>query len=222
MSFAKFFKRFKKEIGPGIITGAADDDPSGITVYSIAGAKFNFSLLWTALFTWPLMGAIQMMCARIGMVTGRGLSSALSQKFSRKFVLASSVILLCANTFNISADFLAMADAAEILSGIGSHIWIIYFSLIITAAIIYFKYIQIANCLKWLVLALFTYVMSAFYAKPDWLEILKNTITPSMPNNSEQWSLLLAILGTTISPYLFYWQSSLEVEEEMAKGRDTI
>lgn len=222
MNIKKLFNRFKKNIGPGVITGAADDDPSGIATYSIAGAKFNFSLLWTALFTWPLMAVIQMMCARIGMVTGRGLASALSRKFSRTFIIVSSFILLAANTFNISADLLAMSDAAEILSGIGSHIWIIAFAIIISATIIHFKYIQIAGFLKWLVLALFTYVISAFCAHPDWSFIAKNTLLPSLPTSSEGWSLLVAILGTTISPYLFYWQTSSEVEEEEEMERDTI
>jgi NRAMP (natural resistance-associated macrophage protein)-like metal ion transporter len=222
MNIKKILQQLKKNIGPGVITGAADDDPSGIATYSIAGSKFNFAFLWTALFTWPLMATIQMMCARIGIVTGRGLASALGEKFSRKFIFISSFILLAANTFNISADLLAMSDAAEILSGINSHIWIVVFAVIISAAIIHFQYSQIANFLKWLVLALFTYVISAFFAHPDWSFIVKNTLLPSLPTSQEGWSLLVAILGTTISPYLFYWQTSAEVEEEESAGRDTV
>ena len=212
----KILAQLKQKIGPGVITGAADDDPSGIATYSIAGAKFNLSLLWTAFFTWPLMAVVQMMCARIGMVTGCGLSLALRKKFSHRLIVISSFTLLAANTFNISADLLAMSDAAEILSGTSSHIWIIFFATLISIAIIYFQYKQISNTLKWLTLALFTYVISAFCTHPDWSYIAKNTFLPSLPNSSEGWSMLLAILGTTISPYLFYWQTSSEVEERIS------
>jgi NRAMP (natural resistance-associated macrophage protein)-like metal ion transporter len=220
LSFSKkLIAQLKKKIGPGFITGAADDDPSGIATYSIAGAKFNLSLLWTAIFTWPLMATVQMMCARIGMVTGCGLAAALRKKFSYKLVMISSFILFIANTFNISADLLAIADAMEILTKVGSHIWIIIFAIMICLAVVQFKYTKIANFLKWLACVLFAYVISAFCLNPDWSYILGNAFLPSLPSNSDGWSMLLAIFGTTISPYLFYWQVSEEVEEEISLGR---
>lgn len=218
----KLFTKIKNIIGPGIVAGAADDDPSGIATYSIAGAKFNLSMLWMALFTWPIIAIVQMMCARIGMVTGSGLSHIFKKKFSKKLIIISSIILFCANIFNISADLFAMSDAAQILSGFHSRFWIIFFAIIISISIVHFKYAQISNVLKWLVLALFTYVVSAFCINPDWTIIAKNTFIPTLPKTSEGLAMVVAILGTTISPYLFYWQSSLEVEEEIALGRGTL
>src|SRR5205823_8340769 len=149
-----FVRRFLSVLGPGVITGAADDDPSGIATYSVAGARLGTSLLWTAILTWPLMAAVQMMCARIGMVTGRGLAGALRRKFPRPLLVAAALALLAANTINIGADLSGMADAAEMLTGWNSHFFVVLFGVGIAWAIIRFRYHQIATVLKWLALVL--------------------------------------------------------------------
>ncbi|MEO6608223.1 MAG: divalent metal cation transporter [Aestuariivirga sp.] len=208
-------------LGPGLVTGAADDDPSGIATYSIAGAQLGTSLLWLSWFTWPLMGAVQMMCARIGMVTGRGLAGALSQKFPKSILIVVSIALLAANSINVGSDLSGMADAAELLTGVSSHIYVLLFGAAISFAIIRFRYHQIANVLKWLALVLCAYIITAFLLKPDWGMVAKAFIVPEI-RGSAAWATIVAILGTTISPYLFFWQAAQEVEEEKAKGRRTI
>ncbi len=220
---SKSFRRLIGALGPGLITGAADDDPSGIATYSIAGAQLGTSLLWTSLLTWPLMAAVQMMCARIGMCSGYGLASALRRKFSTPFVAAASLALLAANIINIGADLSGMADAAEMLTGVNSHLYVILFGVGISAATVWLPYAKIASVLKWLALFLFAYVITAFEIRPDWIRVLRDTIAPSLPRGRDAWATLVAILGTTISPYLFFWQASQEVEEEKHIGRlDTI
>jgi NRAMP (natural resistance-associated macrophage protein)-like metal ion transporter len=220
---ASWFKNhFWDSLGPGLITGAADDDPSGIATYSVAGAQLGTSLLWTALITWPLMAAVQMMCARIGMVSGRGLSAAFKTKFPRPLVFIAIVALLGANTINIGADLAGMADAAQMLTHVSSHLWVLVFAVGISWATVRLRYYQIARTLKWLALILFAYVIDAFVVHPDWGIALRNTFIPSMPHGKEAWQTLVAILGTTISPYLFFWQASQEVEEEKAAGRNTL
>jgi NRAMP (natural resistance-associated macrophage protein)-like metal ion transporter len=211
-----------KSLGPGIITGAADDDPSGIATYSVAGAQFGTKLLWTALLTWPLMAAVQMMCARIGKVTGQGLASNFKHRFPKWLLLVFVIALLGANTINIGADLAGMADAAAMLSGINSHWFVVMFALLISWATVRLPYTQIANVLKWLVLVLFAYPITAFVVGVDWGEVLRNTLAPSMPHSRNEWAMLVAILGTTISPYLFFWQTSEEVEEEKSAGQKTL
>ena len=215
-------RRFWRALGPGIITGAADDDPSGITTYSLAGAQFGTQLLWTALLTWPLMAAVQTMCARIGMVTGRGLMSALRQKFPRPLLIAACGALFIANTINIGSDLSGMADAAELLTHVSSHIWVVLFGILIAYATVQLRYIMLANTLKWLAIVLFAYVITAFLVGPNWTQVAHDTLVPSMPRERGAWATVVAILGTTISPYLFFWQASQEVEEEKAMGRHTI
>jgi Mn2+/Fe2+ NRAMP family transporter len=216
-------QRFFGSLGPGLIAGAADDDPSGIATYSIAGAQFGTSLLWTALLTWPLMAAVQMMCARIGMCSGYGLASALRRKFPTWIVATTALSLLAANIINIGADLSGMADAAEMLTGVNSHLYVILFGIGISAATVWLPYGKIANVLKWLALFLFAYVLTAIVVHPNWLSIVRDTIVPSLPRGKDAWATLVAILGTTISPYLFFWQASQEVEEEKFIGRlDTI
>jgi len=210
---------FLRGIGPGIITGAADDDPSGIATYSSAGALLGTSMLWTALVTWPLMCAVQFMCARIGMVTGEGLGAVFNKKYPRWLVIAFSVGLLIANSINIGADLSGMADAGQLLTRIPSLPLVFIFGAGIAAATIQFRYSQIANTLKWLALSLFAYVIAAFVSHGDWTGVLHDSFIPSLPRNNAAWGMLVAILGTTISPYLFYWQSSEEVEEEKARGQ---
>src|SRR5947208_4368659 len=212
-------KRFFSLLGPGLVTGAADNDPSGIATYSIAGAQLGMSLLWTAFLTWPLMACVQFMCARIGMVTGRGLAGALRQICPRWILFIVAVALLSANIINIAADLAGMSDAGMMLTGINSHVLTVLFGVGIALATIYFRYYQIAFVLKWLTLVLLAYVITAFILKPNWGSILCNTFIPSWPHGHNAWQSLVAVLGTTISPYLFFWQASQEVEEEKAMGR---
>ena len=203
------------------MTGAADDDPSGVVTYSIAGARYGTALLWTALLTWPLMTAVQLMCSRVGMVTGRGLIGALRQRLPPGLLLIGAVGLLVANTINIGANLSAMADAAELFTGLSSHAWVMVFGIGVALATVRLRYAVLARVLKWLTLALLAYVACAIYIGPDWGVVARATFLPSLPRGS-MWSTLVAILGTTISPYLFFWQASQEVEEERAKGRRTV
>ena len=219
---SRWFRTLLKSLGPGIITGAADDDPSGIATYSVAGAQLGTTLLWTALLTWPLMAAVQMMCARIGQVTGQGLAGSLKQRFPKWLLLVFVIALLAANTINIAADLAGMADAASMLSGINSHWFVVAFAVLISWATVRLHYHQIANVLKWLVLVLFAYPITAFVAGANWSQVLHDTLVPTLPHTRDEWATLVAILGTTISPYLFFWQTSEEVEEEKAEGRNTI
>jgi NRAMP (natural resistance-associated macrophage protein)-like metal ion transporter len=214
--------RVLRLMGPGVITGAADDDPSGIATYSIAGAQLGTGLLWTSVATWPLMAAVQMMCARIGMVTGEGLASGLRKKIPRWICIVFVVALLLANTINVGADLAGMADAGELLTGMNSHVFVVVFGAAIAAVTIKFRYHQFAQVLKWLVLSLGAYVLTAFLARPDWSGVFHDTFVPRWPADHDTWSTLVAIFGTTISPYLFFWQTAQEVEEEKAKGRRMI
>jgi len=213
------FKRVLQALGPGVTTGAADDDPSGVATYSVVGAQFGTAFLWSAFVTWPLMGCVQMMSARVGMVTGMGLAGALREKFPRWIVGAIALILLVANTINIASDLSGMADAAEMLGAGPSHVYVWLFGLGICAATIWLRYHQLASVLKWLAVALFAYVITAFLVHPDWGAVLHDAAFPSWPGGSAAWAALVAVLGTTISPYLFFWQAGQEVEEEKAKGR---
>jgi NRAMP (natural resistance-associated macrophage protein)-like metal ion transporter len=219
---SRWIQALLKSLGPGIITGAADDDPSGIATYSIAGAQLGTKLLWTALLTWPLMAAVQMMCARIGKVTGQGLAANLKLRFPKWLLVTVVIALLIANTINIAADLAGMADAASMLSGVNSHWFVIAFALIISWATIRLQYRQIADVLKWLVLVLFAYPVTAFVVGANWGQVLHATLIPSMPHSKNEWATLVAILGTTISPYLFFWQASEEVEEEKSAGQKTL
>jgi NRAMP (natural resistance-associated macrophage protein)-like metal ion transporter len=211
-----------KSLGPGVITGAADDDPSGIATYSVAGAQLGTKLLWTALLTWPLMAAVQMMCARIGKVTGQGLAANFRHRFPGWLLRVFVGALLAANTINIAADLAGMADAAEMLTGINSHLFVVAFAILISWATIRLHYYQIANVLKWLVLVLIAYPITAFVVGAEWSRVLRDTLVPSVPHTRDEWSMLVAILGTTISPYLFFWQASEEVQEEKAAGQSTL
>jgi NRAMP (natural resistance-associated macrophage protein)-like metal ion transporter len=222
LSPSRWTRLLLKSIGPGVITGAADDDPSGIATYSVAGAQFGTGLLWTAAVTWPLMAAVQMMCARIGKVTGQGLAANLKKRFPAWLLYVFVIALLVANTINIGADLAGMADAAAMLTGIHSHIFVVLFAALISWATVRLQYQQIANTLKWLTLVLLAYPVTAFVVGVDWRQVAHATFVPSMPHSRDEWSMLVAILGTTISPYLFFWQASEEVEEEKAAGQSTL
>jgi NRAMP (natural resistance-associated macrophage protein)-like metal ion transporter len=212
------FSRFFAVLGPGLISGAADDDPSSVGTYSVVGAQFGTSVLWTAFITWPLIAAIQMMCARIGLVTGGGLARALGERFPRPLVAMACLGLLVANTITVGADLSAMADASEMLTGLNSHFYVIFFGVIIALGTIFLRYRRIANLLKWFALSLFTYLLTAFVVHPNWNTVLRETLLPTWPTGHEAWAGLVAILGATISPYLFFWQASQELEEKRALG----
>jgi NRAMP (natural resistance-associated macrophage protein)-like metal ion transporter len=202
-----------QRLGPGLITGAADDDPSGIATYSQAGAGYGYSLLWTLLLTYPLMAAIQSVSARIGRVTGRGLGANIREVFPAPVTLALIFLLFLTNTINIGADLSAMGEAAKMTTGLGGHWWAIgfgAFSLLLQLFMPYHRYVKV---LKWLTLVLFAYVAVLFAVKVDWHAALLGLVVPTFRMDAKQIMLVVAVFGTTISPYLFFWQSSQEVEE---------
>ncbi len=217
-----YFRSFFADLGPGLITGAADDDPSGISTYSVTGATFGLTALWTALFSFPLMFAVQLMCARLGMVTGRGLAGNIRRRYPRWVMWSACGILLIANIFNIGADLAGMSDAMEMMTGISSLIWSPVFASAMVAMMVFASYRAVASIFKWLTLVLFAYVITAFLVHPDWRPILKATLIPQIQWTREYFAVLVGIFGTTISPYLFFWQSSQEVEEERSKGRRSV
>ena len=214
--------RYFRTLGPGLVTGASDDDPSGVTTYAVAGATFGTGMLWTAVVTLPLMAAIQLTCARIGLVSGRGLAGATRRHYPRWFLYGACLLLLVANVFNIAADLAGMADAAEMLTGVPSEFWVPLFGLGVIVATVYTSYARFAAWLKWLTAVLFAYILSAVLAQPNWSAALRDTLVPHVPWDARAVPTLVGILGTTISPYLFFWQASQEVEEERAKGRRTV
>src|SRR5881296_492783 len=214
--------RYFRILGPGLVTGAADDDPSGITTYSVAGASLGYGMLWMALATFPLMAAVQLICARIGLVTGSGLAAAIRRHYPRPFLYVACLLLLVANVFNIAADLAGMADATRLLTGVPSLVSVPGFGLVILLATVYMTYARFAQYLKWLTAVLFAYVIAAFLAKPDWQQVAVAILVPSPRWDALYVTTLVAVLGTTISPYLFFWQASQEVEEEKARGRRTI
>jgi len=216
-------KNYWKMLGPGLTTGASDDDPSGIATYSQTGAQTGFSLLWLAPLTYPLMSVVQEMCARIGIVTGRGLAGNIRIHFSRKVLYACALLLFAANAFNIGADLGAMAKGAQLLRPSLSFGWLVVgFAILCLALQIFTNYAQYARYLKWLALVLFAYIFSALMAHLPWADIVRATFTPHVNFNKEEILLICAILGTTISPYLFFWQTSQEVEEQIVDGKTTI
>jgi NRAMP (natural resistance-associated macrophage protein)-like metal ion transporter len=214
--------RFFANLGPGLITGAADDDPSGISTYSVAGASLGYSILWTALFTFPLMAAVQLMCARLGMVSGRGLGGVIRKRYPPWVLWLACLLLIVANVFNIGADLGGMADAMHMVTGVPAYWWTPFFTALITALLIWSSYQWIVRVFKWLTLVLFAYIITAFLAHPDWSGVLRSTFIPHLQWTSGYMSVLVGILGTTISPYLFFWQASQEVEMETALGLTTV
>jgi NRAMP (natural resistance-associated macrophage protein)-like metal ion transporter len=216
------FRRFFSNLGPGLITGAADDDPSGISTYSVTGAAFGYTPLWTALFSFPLMAAVQLMCARLGMVTGRGLAGVVRLHYPRWVLWGACALLVTANIVNIGADLGGMADVTELMTGANSLFWTPAYAVLIVALLFWTSYRTIARIFKWLTLVLFAYVVAAFLAHPDWAAVLRSTLFPHVEWSAMFWATLVGILGTTISPYLFFWQAAQEVEGEIAIGRVTV
>jgi NRAMP (natural resistance-associated macrophage protein)-like metal ion transporter len=215
-------RTFFAELGPGLITGAADDDPSGISTYSVTGAAFGYAPLWTALFSFPLMAAVQMMCARLGMVTGRGLAANLRRNYPRSLLWGACTLLIVANVVNIGADLGGMAEASAMMTGVSRYIWTPVYAALIISLLFWTSYSRIAKVFKWLTLILFAYIIAAFLAHPDWAAVLRSTFVPHIQWSSNYLAAFVGILGTTISPYLFFWQASQEVEEERKIGRRTV
>lgn len=210
-------------LGPGLTTGAADDDPSGIATYSQTGSRYGFQLLWLSVFTLPLMSIVQEMCARIGLVTGRGLAGNIRLHYPKKILYVVSALLFFANVLNIGADLGAMAKAVELLvPQLNFNVLIIGFAVLSLYLQIFINYGRYAKYLKWLALVLLTYIFSAFSLHLDWPNILRHAVIPSITFSKDQIFLICAILGTTISPYLFFWQTSQEVEEMILSGKTSL
>jgi NRAMP (natural resistance-associated macrophage protein)-like metal ion transporter len=210
-------------LGPGLTTGASDDDPSGIATYSQVGAQFGYHFLWLASWTFPLSAIVQEMCARIGLVTGRGLAGNIRIFFSRRILYFCSLLLFVSNTVNIGADLGAMAKAGQLLNPRLSFGWLVVgFALVSLFLQIYTPYVRYARYLKWLAMVLLAYVFSALLAHLHWGEVLSNGFMPHLSFHKDQLVLLCAVLGTTISPYLFFWQTSQEVEEQILQGKTTL
>ncbi|MFH1171920.1 MAG: divalent metal cation transporter [bacterium] len=216
--------KFWHQLGPGLTTGAADDDPSGIATYSQTGSRYGFQLLWLAAFTFPFMAIVQEMCARIGLVTGRGLASNIRLHFPRWVLYLSAFLLFIANTFNIGADLGAMAEATRLLSPeLRYGLLLIAFTVVCVLLQIFTSYSVYSRYLKWLSLVLLAYVVTAITIRGiDLRSVLHHTIIPTITFSKDQIILICGILGTTISPYLFFWQTSQEVEEEILHGKTTI
>ncbi|WP_375762753.1 Nramp family divalent metal transporter [Bradyrhizobium sp. B025] len=205
---------FLQRLGPGLITGASDDDPSGIGTYSQAGAQLGFGIGWTMLITYPLMAAIQEISGRIGRVTGHGIAGNVCRNFPAPIIWSLIVLLFLANTINVAADLGAMGDALKLLIGGPATLYVVVFGAVSVIAQIFLKYERYVSILKWLTLVLFAYVIALFLAKVPWGEALKGLLVPKIEWSGPFLTTLVAILGTTISPYLFVWQSSQEAEEQ--------
>ena len=215
-------KRLLMILGPGLITGASDDDPSGIATYIQAGASLGFVTLWTAPVTLPMMAAVQFICAKIGMVSGMGLAGVLRKHYPRWVVYGAISLLVIANTINAGTDIGAIAAAINLLLPIPAIVLVVPIAVGIVVIQILGSYALISKIFKWLTLTLFGYIVAAFLARPHWGEVLKATVIPTIRFDHVYLMTLVAILGTTISPYLFFWQASQEVEEELKMGRQTL
>lgn len=209
-----------KRLGPGLITGAADDDPSGIGTYTQAGAQFGFSLLWTVLLTYPLMVAIQMISARIGRVTGRGLASNIRQFTPRWVAVLLVLLLVAANTINIAADLAAMGTSVRLVTGGPQQLYVVVIGVVSVVLQVFVPYERYAQILKWLTLVLFSYVAVALVVPIDWREVAVAIVHPQAMLSADYLTAVVAVFGTTISPYLFFWQASQEVEEMRAAPGD--
>lgn len=219
MQLKQKIKKLFKYLGPGFITGASDDDPSGIATYSQAGARFGYHQLWTALFTYPFMTVIQEISGRIGMVTGKGLSDVIRRNYSKKILYLAVLLLLVANIVNIGANLGAMASSMRLLVDLPFIFLVLVMAAVILILEIFISYRNYVKVLKYLTLSLLSYIIVAFVVKQDWSKVLLFTIKPTIIFSKEYLFNIVAILGTTISPYLFFWQSNQEVEEEVDEGK---
>lgn len=219
---AKKTEKYWHMLGPGLTTGASDDDPSGIMTYSQAGAKFGFNFLWMAAFTFPLMAVVQEMCARIGLVTGRGLAGNIRLHFSKRLLITCTTLLFIANAINIGANLGAMAKAMQLFRpSLNFTLLVIGFTLLSMLLQIFMPYVRYARYLKWLALILLSYVFSTLLANLDWSTVIRAAVVPNIEFSKDSAIMICAILGTTISPYLFFWQTSQEVEEQILQGKTT-
>ncbi len=215
--FGRKLKKLEKVVGPGLITGAADDDPSGIATYSQTGAQFGYGQLWAVVFLLPLMTAVQEACARIGAVTGKGIAAVVKEYYSKKVLYFMVILVLVANTINIGADLGAMAAAAGLIFPVPFILLTLIFTIVILVLEIFVSYINYARILKWLALSLFSYVVTVFIVREPWGVILNATFIPHIEFNFSFFFIITGVLGTTISPYMFFWEASEEVEEEHRK-----
>ncbi len=213
---------FFRILGPGLITGAADDDPSGISTYSVAGATAGFSMLWLTLISTPMMAVIQGMSSRISMVAGEGLAGVIGKRLPRTAAYSLAGLVIIANTFNVGADLGGMAAAAHMVLPLSVNAWLFFFGIGLIVAQGWLSYATIARVFKWLTLSLFAYIVTAFIVHPPWPQVLLQFITPHVQFDARWLSTMVAVLGTTITPYLFFWQSSLIIEEEKEVGKTTL
>ncbi|HET8534259.1 MAG TPA: divalent metal cation transporter, partial [Sphingomicrobium sp.] len=209
-------------LGPGLITGAADDDPSGIATYSQAGAQFGLNILWSVVLAYPLMVAVQVISARIGRVTGKGLAANLLEVLPQSAVVALALLLFAANTINIGADIAAMGAAAELLVGGGAVAFTIFAAAISLLLQVFVPYHAYVKYLKWLTLVLFAYVGVAFAVHIDWLEVVRSVVAPDIQFSAAWVTVIVAVFGTTISPYLFFWQTAEEIEDMELKHQSDL
>lgn len=212
-------RRLADRLGPGLITGAADDDPSGLATYSQAGAAYGAGLLWSLAFTTPLMIAVQMVSARIGWVTGRGLAANLCRVMPRGLAVLLVALLVLANTLNIAADVAAMGEALELVAGGPPHGHALLFGLACALLPVWLNYEAMVRVLKWLTLALLAYVAVVFALHVNWGQVLTHTLVPTLAGGGSYWTMVVAVLGTTISPYLFFWQAAQESEQRQQLER---
>ena len=213
---------FFKVLGPGLITGAADDDPSGISTYSVAGASTGYSMLWLTLVSTPMMAVIQGMCARIAMVSGVGLAAAIRRALPAWLCFPIVALVVAANTLNVGADIAGMAASMQLLAGGNALLWVVAFGIVLAALQVFCNYHTFVRIVKYLAISLLAYVVTAFIVHPDWMAVLRHAFVPEIRFDRQWLSTLMGVLGTTITPYLFFWQSALMVEEERAAGRKTV
>lgn len=209
---------YLKTLGPGWITGASDNDSSGVITYSVVGAAFGLALSWLAVYLLPMMTAVQETCARIGIVTGKGLAGALRKHYSKRVIYFLAFFLVIANTINIGADIGAMAASLQLLVPVNFYLGAIIFTLLMLFMEIAFKYKKYSRVLKWLTFTLFAYIITGIIIKPDWIAVGKSVAIPDINFSATYLAAMVAVMGTTISPYLFFWQTSEEIEEEREKG----
>lgn len=216
------WRRLLRVLGPGLITGASDDDPSGISTYSVAGATAGLSVLWLALFTTPMMCVVQGMCARIGMVTGFGLAANMRKHVAAWIVYPIAVLVVVANTFNVGADLEGMAASARLVLGLPEPFWVVCFGTALILAQVFWSYKRLVTVIRYLALCLVAYVITAFVVHPNWGQVLQYAILPHVRFDAAWITTVVGVLGTTITPYLFFWQSALMVEEDKDRGRVTL
>ena len=215
-------RKLLSQCGPGVISGAANDDPSCIVTYSIAGASFGYLTLWTSIFALPLIAAVQLLCARLGMVSGRGLAGAARTAWPAWIVVPLCALLAVANVVTLGADLGGMAEVTEMVTGISAAAWTVVYTLALGSLLFKLSYGQIERIFKWLTLVLFAYVFAGVLAKPDWGKVIEDSLVPRVEFSKQYLSTLVAIIGATVSPYFLFWQTSQEVENEMCLGRKTV